>query len=64
MSLVHKGGAFRLFGLSVFNFLSGLNPADIIVDISEVPYPPVRDTLKQVRCHYSIMHLSRISELC
>ena len=63
MSQVH-GGAFRLFGLSVFNFMSGLNPADIIVGISKVPYPPVRDTLKQVRCDDSIMHLSWIPVLC
>ena len=48
MSLVHGGGAFRLFGPTVFNFLCGSNPADLIAGVSEVPDPSVREFLKQV----------------
>ena len=48
MSLIYEGGAFRLFGPTVFNFLSGLNPADLIAGISEVPDSSIREILKQV----------------
>lgn len=48
MSLVHGGGAFRLFGPTVFNFLCGSNPADLITGVSEVPDPSIREFLKQV----------------
>ena len=48
MSLIHGGGAFRLFGPTVFNFLCGMNPADLIAGISEVPDPSLREILKQV----------------
>lgn len=43
MSLVHGGTAFRLFSPTVFNFLSGLNAADLIAGISEVPDPSIRE---------------------
>ena len=48
MSLVHGGAAFRVFSPTVFRFLSGKNPADLIPSISDVPDPAVRDILKQV----------------
>ena len=44
----HRGGAFRLFGPTVFNFLCGLNPADVIAGVSEVPDPSIRKILKRV----------------
>ena len=37
MSLLHGGSAIQLLSLSVYNFLSGMNPSDIIVAIEEVP---------------------------
>ena len=48
MSLVHGGAAFRIFGPTVFRFLSGKNAADLIAGISEVPDPTIRESLKQV----------------
>ena len=45
MALVHGGASFRLFGATVYNFLSGLQAADLIAGISEVPDASVRGLL-------------------
>ena len=45
MALVHGGASFRLFGATVYNFLSGVQPADLIAGISEVPDASVRALL-------------------
>ena len=37
MSLAHGGAAFRVFGPTVFNFLSGMKAADLLCSIDEVP---------------------------
>ena len=48
MSLVHGGGAFRLFSPTVFRFLCGMNAADLIAGVDEVPDSSIREVLKQV----------------
>ena len=35
MALVHGGSAVRLFSRSVFQYLKGIKPCDIVVDINE-----------------------------
>ena len=55
MSLVHGGAAFRLFGPTVFNYLCGLNAADVIAGISEVPDPLVRESLQQANLKAGIL---------
>ena len=38
----------RIFGSSVFKYLSGMEPCDIIVGINEVPDSSVREKLYKV----------------
>ena len=49
MSLVHRGASFRLFSPCVYNFLCGMDAADLIAGIEEVPECSVREVLKQVK---------------
>jgi hypothetical protein len=49
MSFVNGGTSFRLFSPCVYNFLCGMDAADLIAGIDEVPDCGVRETLKQVR---------------
>ncbi len=37
MALVHGGSAVHILSRSVFNYLAGMKPLDIIVDVNEVP---------------------------
>ena len=53
MSLVNGGASFRLFNPCVYNFLCGMDAADLIAGINEVPDCGVRETLKQVRTKYA-----------
>lgn len=48
MTLVHGGGAINIFSPSVYNFLSGMSPSDIIVDIAEVPEEATKQVLGRV----------------
>lgn len=48
MALVHGGSAIRILSRSVFNYLAGMKPLDIIVDVNEVPDSGVRDILQKV----------------
>ncbi len=48
MSLVHGGASFKIFSPCVYNFLCGMDAADLIADIDEVPNSDVRDTLNKV----------------
>lgn len=52
MALVHGGSAVEILSRSVFNFLSGMKPFDIIVDIDEIPEADVRDVLSKVSVQY------------
>lgn len=56
MALVHGGASFRLFGASVYNFLSGVPAANLIAGISEVPDMSVRVLLNKASMYvpYSI----------
>lgn len=61
MSLVHGGGAFRIFGSTVFHYLSGKKAAELIANIDEVPDAGTREILRQVctiiyLCH-SVVHV-------
>ena len=47
MALVHGGASFRLFGATVYNFLSGVQAADLIAGISEVPDVSIRTLLNK-----------------
>ena len=45
MSFIHGAGNF---GHSVYNFMAGMNPSDMIANIDEVPDLLIRNILKQV----------------
>ena len=49
MCLVHGGAAVRVFSSSVYSFLCGMKPSDIIADISEVSNFETRDFIAKVR---------------
>ena len=48
MALVQGGASLRILSPSVFNYLSGMKPGDIIVGISECPDAAIRDLLFKV----------------
>ena len=48
MSLVHGGTSFKIMGPTMYSFMSGKDPADLIADISEVPAAETRLFLSQV----------------
>lgn len=48
MSLVHGAGNFSIYSPTVYNFLSGMKPSDLIASSDEVPNLLVREVLKQV----------------
>jgi len=48
MALVHGGSAIQVLSPSVFNYLAGMKPLDIIVDIDEILEAAVRDILQKV----------------
>lgn len=48
MALVHGGASFRIFGETVYQFMSGKNAADLIASIDEVPDTQTRHFLYQV----------------
>lgn len=51
MTLVHGGGAINILCPSVYNFLSGMSPSDIIVAIDEIPEEATKQILRKVsRC--------------
>ena len=54
MSLVNGGASFKLFSPCVYNFLCGMDAADLIAGIDEVPDYGVRETLKQVRTIHGV----------
>lgn len=49
MSFVQGGAGLHWFSASVYNYLTGVKVADIIVDISEVPDYEVKEMLNKVR---------------
>ena len=51
MAFIHGGAAIRIIGPSVFNYLSGIKPSDLIVGVDEVPDAGVRDILWKVHVH-------------
>lgn len=48
MCLVQGGTAIRLFCPSVFSFLCGMNPSDIVPQIEEIPDRKVQDIMNEV----------------
>lgn len=48
MCLVHGGSPIRLLAPSVYAFLCGYKPSDIVVDVTEVPSEAIRTTLIKV----------------
>ena len=52
MSLVHGGATFRLFSPCVYNFMCGMDAADLIAGIDEVPQEDIVQILKQVSMAY------------
>lgn len=48
MAVIHGGAAVHILCPSVFTFLSGMKPCDIVVTIDEVPDASVRDILWKV----------------
>ena len=53
MALLQGGASIRILSPSVFNYLSGMKPGDIIVGIDECPDPATRDLLRKV-CKYGV----------
>ena len=51
MALVHGGAAVSILAPSVFNFLSGMKPSDIIVAIEEVADAGIKLILEKVRVY-------------
>ena len=49
MAFLQGGVGFHIFSTSVYNYLSGVRVADIIVDMSEVPDYEVKEMLNRVR---------------
>lgn len=49
MAFVHGGAAVKILCPSVFNYLSGIKPCDLIVGIDEVPDAGIREILWKVR---------------
>ena len=48
MALIHGGAGVRILSPSVFNFLSGMKPSEIIVGIDEVADADIKVILKKV----------------
>lgn len=48
MFLVHGGSPVRILSPSVYGYMRGLKPCDIIVGIDEVPDDNVQDILNKV----------------
>lgn len=48
MALVHGGGGFNIFCSTVYNFLCGIKPSELIASPDEVPDASIRMLLKQV----------------
>ncbi len=48
MTLVYGGSAIGILSPSVFHFLSGVNPSDIVVSLDEVPDQELRSVLEKV----------------
>ena len=57
MAIVHGGAAVHVLCSSVFNFLSGMKPRDIVVRIDEVPDESVRDMLWKVINNQQLLRL-------
>ena len=57
MALVHGGGPLCLFSPSVYRYLCGSDPVDIIVGMDEIGEYEVKNILKQV-CVFHCMVLS------
>ena len=54
MALVHGGAAVHLISQSLYNFLTGMKPCDIIVGVHEIPDASVREMLQMV-CNKSFV---------
>ena len=52
MALLQGGASIHILSPSVFNYLSGMKPGDI-VRIDECPDPATRDLLRKV-CKYGV----------
>ena len=48
MTFVHGGAAVRILCPSLFNYLSGMKPYDLIVAIDEVPDESLKNMLWKV----------------
>ena len=57
MALLQGGASIRILSPSVFYYLSGMKPGDIIVGIDECPDPSIRDLLRKV---YVVLMLSTL----
>ena len=65
MALLHGGAGVRILSPSVFNFLSGMKPSDIIVGIDEIADTDVKVILKKVFTIYkcNILYFSTVKVL-
>ena len=48
MAFVHGGSAVHILSQSVFKFVCGMKPMDIVVSIEEVPEEAIRQTIIEV----------------
>ena len=57
MTLVHGGGAINILCPSVYNFLAGMSPSDIIVDIDEIPEEATKQVIRKVSHCMQVMYM-------
>ena len=55
MALIHGGAAMRVLCQSVFNFLCGMKPCDIVIGINEVPSAFIREVLLKVHVYREVV---------
>ena len=59
MALRQGGGALRLFCPSVFHYLCGMSPTEIIVGLNEVSDISVKSVLEKVRITLRVLNRVR-----
>ena len=59
MALRQGGGALRLFCPSVFHYLCGMSPTEIIVGLNEVSDTSVKSVLEKVRITLRVLNRVR-----
>lgn len=54
MAVAHGGAGFHVLCPSVYNYISWMGVANVVVNVDEVPNAEVRDFIHKVSCGISI----------